>query len=330
MLHHQRISVQRGERHPVAFAPLPQHQTRGGGLDQPRSHDTDGTGMMLSSCSFGFEPKATSAVSVESCNHAVAMYVYLVGATQSAGEREEECMAMDAGWTQVALAVVTLVVTFILFRSNRQAKALAYAIVDNRPLVMGPSQFPLEVRYGGHLVKNPRLVVWRLANSGGQPIEVPHFEEAISFKVAGAKILSSEVTKTRPSTFRPTVEQRGDDMVVMERRLMNPGDLVEVQMLIDGLPEDLRMESRIAGISQIEQIKVPLTSLSQPWKLTKADRITVAIPSLLFGGLGIAFYEGGINIAFKGLGIVLFFVFVVIWPWQVWRASKRNAMFLGV
>lgn len=233
------------------------------------------------------------------------------------------------GWAEVALGVGAIVLTLVLFWSERRSKALSYAVFSNRSLVNVPTKFPIKVLYEESLVSCPQLLVWRLVNSGTKPIEVDDFESPIAFQPKGSKVLSSNVTLTRPSAFRPKIEQDGET-VFLKPTLLNPGDMVEVQMLLDGQPAEFSMESRISGIAQINRIEISRTSWDQPWRFSWFDKVISTLPALVGVFFGVTLYINGDQLWEQIIGVLLLFCTAVIYPWHILRSNRRNSLFLEV
>lgn len=246
------------------------------------------------------------------------------------GGRTERATGVDVvGWLQVALGALGIVITLLLVQRERQSRALTYAVVNNRSVVVNPSKFALEVRHDGQHVAKPRIVVVRIANSGSQPIAAEDYEEPLTIVLRGAKVLSSDVTVTRPSTLSPSLTRLNVEEVVLERRLLNPRDLIEVQMLVDGVPSAVEVEARVVGVGRITPVKLPQTSWGQPWRFSKVDKAIVIASTLGFIALGASFLWVD-SLVSRIVGVAVITFFAVVYPWLSWRSARRNSLFLGV
>jgi hypothetical protein len=233
------------------------------------------------------------------------------------------------GWLQVGLAAVAIIVAVALFLADRRKKSLSYAVLSNRAIVTTPTNFDLEVLHRGDRVANPWLLVLRIANGGASPVELSDYEQPIRIRVDGARILSGEIAFTRPDGFRPCISNQSADALTLDPSLINSGDLLEIQMLLDGRPEHLRVEARLSGISTIGKEKVPSTSWGEPWKFNRFDSLVIILIGLAIGALGIFFYVQGLYLAVRLLGLAIAFYGLVIYPWQTFRAHRRNRLFLS-
>lgn len=231
-------------------------------------------------------------------------------------------------WIQVGLGVVGILVAVILFRLERRGSSLMYAVLSSRDIVTKPSAFPLEVRFAGSEIKNPRLVVLRIANAGIKPIEASHFEVPLSINAEGATILIADVTTSRPKSYRPTVFYKDASSVTLEPRLMNSKDMVEVQMLLDGDPSSIDVDGRVAGVPSIDRVKVSRTSWDEPWRVSKADWVILSVPSVSLTAVGLFLLLARSSEWSQYAGVGFVFLGAVLIPWSVWRTTRRNLLFL--
>ena len=159
-------------------------------------------------------------------------------------------------WVQTALGVVAIAVSIAFFLLDRRTRSLGFAVLSNRAVISKPLP-DLDVFYDGRTVDDPHLLVCRVANGGVSAIDPSHYEQPISLHVHDARILSAEVTHSRPSSFRPRISQEGDREAVLEKCLMNPKDMVEIQMLVEGRPTSVDAQGRISGVSNIKRESLP-------------------------------------------------------------------------
>jgi hypothetical protein len=232
-------------------------------------------------------------------------------------------------WVGLAATLIVATVMIVLWTKERHSRGLSYSILTNRPLITGEGTFPLVVKSGDQTLARPHLVVWRLVNVGAQAIEQSDYEEGITFTAKGARVISADVTDSRPPGVRPTVTVK-DATVSLEKRLLNGRDMVEVQMLVDGKPFAFDVNCRIKGISKVEKIKLPRTSWNQPWQYSTVDKIGMSLAFLLLGGIGLYFILFlAEDLGGKILGWVLAITGLLICPALLVRSNFRNKLFLG-
>lgn len=238
-------------------------------------------------------------------------------------------IAMGIGdWVQIAIGVFAIAVSTIAFLLQRSRRSLGYGVLSDRPVLTSNVQFAIEVRFDGVAVEHPRQVVLRFVNSGNQPIEPSHFESPILFELSEASILSFEQTTSRPTTFRPTFLVADSATLQMQPCLINPRDMVEIQLLVDGADGEVTASSRVSGVKQIDRLKVSRTSWNEPWRMSLFDRVLIVSPSVGFGVIGLMLSSSN---GFSGKigGAIILAYALLVYPWQAWRTVRRNSLLLG-
>lgn len=160
----------------------------------------------------------------------------------------------------------------LIYRWQRQHKELAYAVLTNRPLLTGDTPFGLTLHHDEKIVKQPRLVVLRIANSGNAPIEAIDFEHPLVLTFRPCAVLSVDVTVTHPVELAPTVSSVGSTVTV-EPCLLNAGDLIEIQSLLDGVPDEISATARAVGVQSVRREELPRDSWGKVWRLSVPDVI---------------------------------------------------------
>jgi hypothetical protein len=237
---------------------------------------------------------------------------------------------VDSGWVQVALAGVAIIVGIGIFWFERHNKSLAYTITVSRSLVTKTKAFPdLDVFYDGAPVEAPWLVVWRVANGGATAVEASQVEEPLRLWVEPSRILSAAITHTRPAAFSPSIEEIDSHNITLDRRLINPNDMFEVQMLLDGQPDTYDVRARIAGVSEISRARVQQTPWGTPYKYGLSDWIANLVATASIGGIGLALVLAGSVVWSPFAGVVCLFAALVLIPWFIWRKNRIAVLFLG-
>lgn len=229
------------------------------------------------------------------------------------------------GWGLAVLAVVVPVGVYI---RERRVQAVHFAVLTNRRLITTASPFPLEVSFGGSAVVEPHLVVWRITNAGNHPVRPEDYEQPVRLCVGGSRIVSSDVTFCRPREFEPKIIGRDVSEVTLSRSLMNPRDLVEVQMLVDGEPTEFRVTGRIAGVRDLRQVVLPRTSWDEVWRFTLPDRL-IALALSLVGALAGVWFLLEPALWAKAIGAALLSLFIGYLPLRIRGSIRKNSLFLG-
>lgn len=154
----------------------------------------------------------------------------------------------------VILSIAGIVVTVVFFFAQRSRKSMSCYITFNSKLfsIRREAQDKLRVFYEGKPVSNLRLLVLRIQNTGNQPILTQDFDEPIGFTFnEGINIIDGEIGSTKPDNLRINLT-KVDKELLLSPILFNPGDYVEVNLLIDGAMKDFRVSGRVIGVTQIK------------------------------------------------------------------------------
>lgn len=228
------------------------------------------------------------------------------------------------------LAALAVAVPIAIHLREQRRKGLAVALVTNRSLVTGSSRFPLAVAYGGEELSHPRLMVFAIGNIGNVAIRAEDFETPLVVAIGAGRLLAADVTRTRPPDLDAAVSHSGAD-IDLSPRLMNPGDVVEVQCLVDGrvASEDVTVRGRVVGVSAVPLLSVQRTSWGEPWRHHWVED-AVAIAAAF--GLGAAFVAAAWTwppslrtFVVTGIAAVLIAAFTR----HVLRQGHRSRLFIG-
>jgi hypothetical protein len=235
------------------------------------------------------------------------------------------------GWAQVALAVVAIIASIVLFSLQKPRRAIGFAVIHDRAIITAPKSVQLEVNYGGKTVRSPRLTVLRLFNATREPIPAADWEGALTLRLPGRRILSAELTGNRPHSFRPRFSLADQDKIEIEPCLMNGWDLAEIQILSDGKGGPVLAEGRIAGVSDLSSFKVPRDSWGRVWKHSRADLVTFVIFGLILSGFGaLVYFSNRSDLSARLLGLALMLYSALIYPLQIARFHRRNLLLTRV
>ncbi len=167
-------------------------------------------------------------------------------------------MIDDPGWwIGVALGVVTLVVAYLAYRSQRGRTRLEYAVTTTTEVLPGRVASDLEVRHGGQVVEDPALTILRIVNTGDRAIKAADFETDLVVTLKGVReIASASWTASRPADLRPDIEIDGDSVRV-KQALINPEDMLELQVLSAGKARETAVGGRVANVGEVRRVRMP-------------------------------------------------------------------------
>lgn len=166
----------------------------------------------------------------------------------------------------VALLIGAAAISLTLWLRNR--KALTYDVISDVPIVtLRPGETngiaeDIEIRYKGTTVRDVRLIVVRIWNSGNVPIVPNDYVEPLSLTFRG-QLLASDVIDSTPPQLRRDLFAGGGvgpdtATVAFKQVLLNAGDSVSVQAVLTRFKGDVMLEGRIVGVSSIRRWKPPL------------------------------------------------------------------------
>jgi hypothetical protein len=156
-----------------------------------------------------------------------------------------------------ALAGVgAIVAAFWVYVRQRRRKELAYQIVSLSRLLQPETARikRLQLTYDGSLVSDAYLFLIRLTNTGNEPIVRDDYETPILVCFSPSPIvLDVELIASSHPNMIAQLERR-DGQVAVHGLLLNPGDYVALQILLDGQPDQWTVEGRIAGVTEIKAL----------------------------------------------------------------------------
>jgi hypothetical protein len=171
-------------------------------------------------------------------------------------------MSDVAAWAvPSALGIVTLGLTYRAYRSQRAITRLEYVVITNTKLLPGRLANELKVSHQGwSVIEDPSLTIIRIVNTGNRAIPADDFETPLSVTLAGVKeIASATCTASRPSGLRPEPEIDANHVRIAPL-LLNPDDMIELQVLSAGQASEVTVGGRITNLVDI----VPRSDLPYP------------------------------------------------------------------
>lgn len=154
-----------------------------------------------------------------------------------------------------AIATSIAIATFFGLQGDRTKKIeVAYSSKLSLVSPDAVSDSGVEVLFQGRTINNLTKISARLSNSGNLPIEERDIEQPISipFQQGKVKILKAIITELRPSNLAAEILIGSQADVIIKHRLLNPGDYIVFEVLLDGIPVELPAPIyRISGVSQV-------------------------------------------------------------------------------
>ena len=239
-------------------------------------------------------------------------------------------MADFTTWVSSLVGVATLVLAYLAYRSQRGKTRLEFVVV-NTSVAAIPASASLAVTYNGKIIPAAAVTVIRLVNTGDKAIRAEDFTSDLVMILDNVnEVVDVTVTKTRPMDLEPQLNINGVAVAVAPL-LINPGDMIELQLLTSGLASSVGVEGRIANLSRISQRKgLPYPPGSGPeGEMLGFDKfVWFVFAPIGVGGLiivSIIFAKFALSTKLITLFVVAVLVFV-LYPLQVKYLVERRRM----
>jgi hypothetical protein len=236
-----------------------------------------------------------------------------------------------AAWAAVAVGVAGAVIAYRAYRGQRGQTRLSYVVTTSAELVPADLAAELKVSHEGTELHDPALAIVRIVSTGDVPIQATDFETELSIRFQGvAEIASATCSASRPADLRPELEVVGDS-VLIRPMLVNPEDMIELQVLSAGQAHDVSIGGRVANlkVERLPYLPYPPGS-GEEGEMLGFDRFMwyVAWPVIIIGiGALIAFDNDDYSELTRALimiaaGIVAF----VLYPLQLRSLVRRRRL----
>lgn len=154
----------------------------------------------------------------------------------------------------IALAI-GLPTIYYTVKADR-TKSLSVSYTTKKALLLtdaGKAGPKVEVSVSGRQIAQPWLVTFTIKNDGNIPIEERDVEAPLRLQFERSKVVSSEIVKKNQDSVGAEVTN-GSDYIILTHKLLNPGDFITVDVLLDGEPAMPPSAScRISGVSTVSQ-----------------------------------------------------------------------------
>jgi hypothetical protein len=163
----------------------------------------------------------------------------------------------------VLLGIVAIIFGYLQWKDRRPRVQLQYAVVTESELI--PKRWStLELVHDGKPVDDPALIILRIIHAGDKAIEAGDFQTDLRLTLVGSGALASvNQTGQRPADFAPELSIDNNE-VMLRRTLINPGDMIELQVLASGLPKRVELAGRASDVTFKRLLRVPVGMGSAP------------------------------------------------------------------
>ena len=224
-----------------------------------------------------------------------------------------EWLKENANW--VIPTLVGALAVFLVYLWERKPKRLDYIVTTNARVVAyqpHPMRDHLKVSFKGQELKEPRIVIVRVKNTGRVPVEHTDYKQPITVRLSKAVPLDGFIAK---ESSKGLISEVGLSLegkeVLLVPELMNTKEWFDVQIVCDGQPGEIQVSCRFTGQTRPMRDAAPNSPLPGYVAMigficfiggligTSADG-GVAFERISVGGLAVTFL-GFITILFQGM-----------------------------
>ena len=181
------------------------------------------------------------------------------------------------------LAAIGILVTIAIAIRQRRPKRVVYEVLTNRQIIARTAYQTtgaLAITYGDRNLKDPHLIVIRIANGGKVEIRPDDWEEPLSLG-SDSEIIDSGVVGQSSKDLQPEIAGAESHQIWLSKILLNQGEWYDVQMLIDGT-DGVSVSARIAGARlEAKRTRVGTNSI-RTWlrHFSSLSSTPIALPSI--------------------------------------------------
>ena len=141
----------------------------------------------------------------------------------------------------IPIAIIAVVVAILAYRQQKQRKEIAYQIISNAPIISFNQAIKerVQVLIDGKPIKNARLIVFKIWNSGNISISTEDYFEPIGFKFEKDMVLGSDLLETEPKDLIDQMDAKSflkaePQLIELTKFALNPGNSISFTALLAG------------------------------------------------------------------------------------------------
>ncbi|MFL6118757.1 hypothetical protein [Actinophytocola sp.] len=162
------------------------------------------------------------------------------------------------------IAIIGVLVAYRTLRNQNRGKSVRLHYTSNSIRFVLPEGDTMDelikVWAGGRALIHPVLVIVRFENTGQAPIVPSDFSGPIRIKFGELALFSAGVLQWNRDDMLDiendpvSVDRSG---LVLKPMLLNPRDRMTLLAIIDGIPDDVKVTTRIAGVEEVAHLPPP-------------------------------------------------------------------------
>lgn len=237
-------------------------------------------------------------------------------------------------WIGVALGFLALMVAILAYVRRQPTTKLEYLVQTNSALL--PESLPETFSLTHHdlEIRDPSMTIIQIVNTGDKAITPQSFETDLVVRLTGvSKVISATCTARRPDDLTPAFLLQ-DDTAKLSPILINPGDMMQVQLLSSGLASEIDISGRVSDLSIERRDTLPYPPGSGPNGEFQGPLDYVmwffVIPAFVLGlGALIALNGHNSTVGRLAAATVAVVLTLVIYPLQVRFLLRRRRLWAG-
>lgn len=183
---------------------------------------------------------------------------------------------LGAQWGSL-VGVVGVVTGFLFYWWSRRPKKFGWQIMNQTPILStGSGHLPLKVVFDGQDVSSPYITQVRLGNTGKIELKADDFDGPVRISFNNSVILQVRNSGRSSEAINPALSKPASSKSIsFTPTLLNQGEWIEYQLIMDGELETPEIYARVAGHGSAS-----VDSLAQ-----RTKRLEAAGLGMFFGGM---------------------------------------------
>lgn len=157
----------------------------------------------------------------------------------------------------VIIAILTIVVTLIIFLLQRRQKEISYEITSKTALLTTKEkiQGKIKILYNNTEVQNVNFYELKISNTGNLGIPSEDYERPIRFIFdSKVEILSAEIINSNPKSLTTEVEINNNEIII-NPILMNSKDSFTLKTIVSNSGEtEVIVDARVKDVKEIKKL----------------------------------------------------------------------------
>jgi len=155
--------------------------------------------------------------------------------------------------TGIVVSFAGIIISIWLTLAFQNKKAIASGVISS--INVGKSIHPgMKVFYKDKIIEAGAITTVMIKNNGDQPVVAKDFDTPIEISFPEkSSVKDALVIEKIPANIKAVVEFK-NNLVMLAPTLLNPGDHIKIQALVEGDIQEPTVTARIAGIGKVDSL----------------------------------------------------------------------------